>query len=158
MSINNESLKSALRKSLETGKYEPVDDDLSARIYGNDAVVIRNWTMEVVARHTGGSIEFAASELIAQVQAEDDDFNLAGIHTFDDLLRHLQRGNRFCELITYRDGTKQLDTVLRADDHYIYWHNYGSSAHRATPRDMEFIVTKIFRMSLPKFLRRYVWA
>ena len=88
----------------------------------------------------------------------DEDFNLAGIETYADLLRWLQGGTRFGEVSTYRDGTKNLRIVLRADEHYIYWRNFGSSANRATPKDMEFVITRIFGTTLPKFLHTYVWA
>lgn len=88
----------------------------------------------------------------------DMNFNLAGIYTFDDLLKALQRGRRFCEVVTYRDGTKNLKTVLSADEEYIYWNNFGSSANEATPHGMEYVVTQIFENDLPTFLRRYVWA
>lgn len=88
----------------------------------------------------------------------DEDFNLAGIYTYGDLLGYLQRGHRFCEVMTYRDGTKNLKTVLSADDRYIHWHYYGSSANSATAKDMKFVITKIFDTTLPEFLRKFVWA
>lgn len=88
----------------------------------------------------------------------EDDFNLAGIYNYQDLLRHLQDGLRFARTITYRDGTTNLWYVLRADDRYIYWNNYGSSAQSATAKDMKFVIERIFNMDLPTFLRAFVWV
>ena len=90
--------------------------------------------------------------------AYEEDFNLAGIYTYGDLLRHMQQGLRFCELTTYRDGTKNLWQVLSADGRYIYWRNYGSSANSATAKDMKFVVERIFKTTLPEFLRKYIWV
>ena len=90
--------------------------------------------------------------------SHEEDYNLAGIYTYDDLLQHMQNGLRFCELTTYRDDTKHLWEVLRADERYIYWRNYGSSANSATAKDMEFVIERIFETTLPEFLRKYIWV
>ena len=89
---------------------------------------------------------------------ESKDFNIAGVYTYADLLRELQSGIRFCEVTTYRDGTKNLHTVCSADANLIRWNHYGSSANEATPHDMQFVVEVIFKMSLSEFTRAFVWA
>ena len=86
------------------------------------------------------------------------EFNLMGIKSYGDLLRALQRGARLCAVETYRDGTQHLNEVVWADDRYIRWHHYGSSANKATARDMEFVVTGIFKTDLDGFVRQFVWA
>ena len=86
------------------------------------------------------------------------EFNLRGVHSYGELLKALQDGAKLCEVDEYRDGTKNLSVVVYADSNYIYWRYFGSSANRATARDMEFVVTRIFRMSFDQFIRHYVWA
>ena len=86
------------------------------------------------------------------------EFNLMGIHSYADLLRALQRGHKLCRVMELRDGTKCLDVKVSADAQYIRWNNYGSSANRATAREMEFVVTRIFQMTLNEFIRAFVWA
>lgn len=88
----------------------------------------------------------------------NNDFNLAGVYTYADLLRELQSGIRFCEVMTYRDGTKNLHTICSADADLIRWNHYGSSANEATPYDMQFVVEVIFKMTLPEFIRAFIWA
>ena len=85
-------------------------------------------------------------------------FNIYGIEDYNDLLKALQNGVRFCRVMEYRDGTKHLYTVLTADANLIRWNNYGSSANKATARNMEFVITRIFKMTLDEFIRAYVWA
>jgi len=85
-------------------------------------------------------------------------FNLYGIENYGDMLKALQDGARFGRVMEYRDGTKHLETVLSADDSFIRWNCYGSSANKATARDMEFVITRIFKMDLDSFIRAYVWA
>ena len=88
----------------------------------------------------------------------EDDYNIAGVYTYADLLAAMQRGWKFCEVETYRDGTKNLFTVCSADRFYIRWNRYGSSAHRATVKEMQFVVEVIFKMTLPEFIRAFVWV
>ena len=85
-----------------------------------------------------------------------NDFNLMGIYTYEDLLKYLQSGNRFGYVFTYRDGTKGIHVVLRADNRYIYWSNYGSSANKATTKGMEFVIETIFHTDVANFIRKYV--
>lgn len=87
-----------------------------------------------------------------------ENYNLAGIYTYGALLEHLQAGMKFASVTTYRDGTKQLDTVLSADNRLIRWHHYGSSANHATPDQLKFVIEQLFKMTLPEFLRAYVWV
>lgn len=87
-----------------------------------------------------------------------EDFNLAGVYTYDDLLDALKQGWRFGKVVTYRDGTQNLHTVLRADDRCIYWNHCGSSANEATAKGMQFVIEKIFRMTLPEFIRAFIWV
>lgn len=86
------------------------------------------------------------------------EFNLLGIHSYSDLLNALQSGWKLCSVEEYRDGTKGLNTRVSADAHYIRWNNFGSSANKATARDMEFVVTQIFETNLDEFIRRFIWA
>lgn len=88
----------------------------------------------------------------------EDDYNIAGVYTYADLLAAMQRGWKFCEVVTYRDGTKNLHTVCSADAHLIRWNHYGSSANEATAKDMQFVVEVIFKMTLPEFIRAFVWV
>lgn len=89
---------------------------------------------------------------------EAKEYNLAGIRNSADLLQWLQNGHRFCSLSTYRDGTKNLDTVIRADSRYIYWKHYGESANAATAKELDWIITVIFKTDLDGFIRRFVWV
>lgn len=88
----------------------------------------------------------------------EDDYNIAGVYTYADLLAAMQRGWKFCTVSTYRDGTKNLHTVCSADAHLIRWNHYGSSANEATAKDMQFVVEVIFKMTLPEFIRAFVWV
>ena len=85
------------------------------------------------------------------------EFNIIGIYNYADLLENLQRGYRLCSVEEYRDGTKGLQTRVHADECYIYWNHYGSSANLATAREMEFVVTQIFQTTLEEFIRKFVW-
>ena len=85
-------------------------------------------------------------------------FNLYGIENYSDLLEALQNGAKLCKVMEMRDGTKTLHPVLSADNKYIRWNCYGSSANEATPRGMEFVVTRIFKTDLDSIIRAYVWA
>lgn len=87
-----------------------------------------------------------------------EDFNLAGVYTYDDLLDALKRGWKFGKVVTYHDGTQNLHTVLKADDKYIYWNYYGSSANDATTEGMQFVIEHIFKTTLPEFIRAFIWA
>lgn len=87
-----------------------------------------------------------------------EDFNIAGVYTYEDLLKAMQRGWKFCEVTTYYDGTKNLHTVCSADAHLIRWNHYGSSANSANAKEMQFVVEVIFRMTLPEFIRAFVWV
>lgn len=87
-----------------------------------------------------------------------EDFNIAGVYTYEDLLKAMQRGWKFCEVTTYYDGTKNLHTVCSADAHLIRWNHYGSSANEATAKGMQFVIEKIFSMTLPEFIRAFVWV
>ena len=89
---------------------------------------------------------------------KENEFNLSGIYSYKDLLDRLNGGLRFGEVMEYRDGTKNIHIVLRADERYIYWHHYGSSANSTTERDMKFVIEQIFRMDLPTFIRKYVFC
>lgn len=42
-----------------------------------------------------------------------------------------------------------------ADDTYIYWWNYGSSANRNTLRDLNFVIGIIFGMTPEEFCKTY---
>ena len=86
------------------------------------------------------------------------EFNLLGIRTYGDLLENLQAGFRLCTVEEYRDGTKGLKTNVYANERFIYWNYFGSSAQPATEQDMEFVVTQIFQTTLDKFIRRFVWV
>lgn len=88
----------------------------------------------------------------------EDDYNIAGVYTYADLLAAMQRGWKFCEVVTYRDGTKNLHTVCSANAHYIHWNHYGSSANSATAKEMQFVIEVIFEMTLPEFIRAFVWV
>lgn len=87
-----------------------------------------------------------------------ENYNLAGIYTYTSLLEHMQAGMRFASVTTYRDGTQGLHTVLSADARLIRWNHYGSSANHATPQQLKFVIETLFKMSLPEFLRAYVWV
>lgn len=80
------------------------------------------------------------------------------IETYEDLLNALQRGWKLCSILTFDDGTQHLYTKLCADARYIYWHHFGSSADLATARDMEFVVTVIFGMTLEEITTKYIWV
>ena len=86
------------------------------------------------------------------------EFNLRGVNSYGELLKALQDGAKMCEIVEYRDSTKNLSTVIYADANYIYWRHYGASANRATARNMEFVITRIFKMTFDEFIRHYVWA
>lgn len=92
-----------------------------------------------------------------EIKITQDDYNLAGIYTYADLLKWMQGGLKFGTVSTYRDGTKGIDTVLSADSRLIRWNHYGSSANSATPKSMQFVIEQIFRMTLPQFIRAFVW-
>ena len=46
----------------------------------------------------------------------------------------------------YYDNRKKL----------FFWHNYGSSANKATIKDLAFIITVIFNMTPPEFEKRFL--
>lgn len=98
------------------------------------------------------------ADTMREVVAGEDPYNIQGIHTPADILACLQAGHQWGEVETYRDGTLQFRAVVRADNRYIYWHRYGSSAEEATPRGMEFVLTHIFKMSTAEFIRAFVFV
>lgn len=93
-----------------------------------------------------------------EIKITQDDYNIAGIYTYADLLKRMQSGLKFGTVSTYRDGTQQYNAVLSADAHYIRWNRYGSSAHRANVKELQFIIETVFEMTLPQFIRAFVWA
>lgn len=95
-------------------------------------------------------------EVIENGEMELQEFNLLGIYTYADLLSYLQKGYRAYVVRTHWDGTKYLDDVCHADSRYIYWNAFGSSANRATAKDMQFVVEKIFRTTLDEFIRYFI--
>ena len=87
----------------------------------------------------------------------EEKFNLLGIYTYADLLENMRRGLKFGKLEEYRDGTKTISTRLQVKNGLIYWCNFGSSANAATARDMEFVITRIFKTTLDEFIRSFIW-
>ena len=166
--MNKANLRSALATSVATGRYETVDQIYSARLQYDgknaNAMVIDHGSLQLAHKVEAYKvalddelIDLFTNEILAHTAVYDaDDFNLMGIHTYEDLLKYLQRGNRFGYVFTYRDGTKGIHVVLRADKRYIYWNNYGSSANKATAKDMKFVIETIFHTDVANFIRKYV--
>lgn len=98
------------------------------------------------------------ADTMREIVAGEDPYNIQGIHTPADILARLQSGHTWGRVETYRDGTLQYCAVVRADNRYIYWNHYGSSAEPATPQGMEFVLTHIFKMSPAEFIRSFVFV
>lgn len=97
------------------------------------------------------------ADTMREIVAGEDPYNIQGIHSAADILACLQAGHQWGEVETYRDGTLQFHTVVRADSRYIYWNHYGSSAEPATPQGMKFILS-LFKMSPAEFIRSFVFV
>lgn len=48
-----------------------------------------------------------------------------------------------------------FDVVLSANQQYIYWRHFGSSANKNTVEDLEWILENIFKLSPEKFIEKY---
>lgn len=98
------------------------------------------------------------ADTMREVVAGEDPYNVSGIHTAADILARLQAGHTWGEVETYCDGTLHFEAVVRADNRYIYWNHYGSSAEEATLQGMEFVLTHIFKMTPAEFIRAFVFV
>ena len=48
-----------------------------------------------------------------------------------------------------------FDTVLSANEQYIYWQHFGSSANKNTIESLAWILKNIFKLSPEKFIKEY---
>lgn len=165
--FDKHALRTALIQSRITDTYMTVDESHSARLqYDGEwvtAMVIDHDTLQLKARAdrrgslTHELLSSVVDEILEKTAKYDvDDYNIMGIHTYGDLLRKLQGGLKFGYVSTMRDGTKDINTVLSADEHYIRWHHYGSSANQATAKDMKWVIETIFKTDLANFIREYI--
>ena len=68
---------------------------------------------------------------------------------------NLLKGEAFGRIEKHRMGGTYFWDVLSADNQYIYWRNYGSSANRLSVKNLEWILKNIFRMTPEEFLFEY---
>ena len=67
----------------------------------------------------------------------------------------LKTGDSFGKIDEHRDGGTYFWTVLSANEYYIYWNHYGSSANKISLQNLKWILTEIFKTSPEQFLYDY---
>ena len=67
----------------------------------------------------------------------------------------LLAGEEFGTIDQHRLGGTYFWTVLSADNTYIRWCHYGSSANKTSLKNLKWILTEIFRMTPEQFLFEY---
>jgi len=79
-----------------------------------------------------------------------------------ELAHNLRSGVRYCELLPKVCVQEDIwSTVLcygygnNSGGPYWFWRNYGSSAVNATLEELNFIITKIFGMTVGEFKKKY---
>lgn len=81
-----------------------------------------------------------------------------------DIMRDLKDGYSFgkdCTWSYYRNAPLDYPyfgtaLFLSADRKYIHWQHFGSSANKATLKDLLWIITVIFETTPSGFLREYI--
>lgn len=162
--INKKNLEAALVRSIDSGMHETVSDVYSARIRSNgdifEALLIDHNKLKLKARvdiYSPTITHDVLTKVVDEIAEKMDySYNLMGIYTYEDLLKHLLGGWKFGYVMDYRDGTKGINVVLSADRHYIHWTNYGSSANKATAKDLKWVIEQIFESNIPEFIRKYI--
>lgn len=48
-----------------------------------------------------------------------------------------------------------FDTVLSANEQYIFWRHFGSSANKNTIGNLEWILENIFKLTPEEFIEKY---
>ena len=48
-----------------------------------------------------------------------------------------------------------FDTVLSANEQYIYWQHFGSSANKNTMESLAWILKNIFKLTPEEFIEKY---
>ena len=64
----------------------------------------------------------------------------------------LLNGVVFGKIDKHRQGGTYFWNVLSADNMYIYWRHYGSSANKTSLQNLKWILTEIFKMTPEQFL------
>lgn len=67
----------------------------------------------------------------------------------------LLAGESFGKIDEFRLGGTYFWDVLSADETYIYWRHYGSSANKTSLTNLKWIMTNIFKMTPEQFLVNY---
>lgn len=71
------------------------------------------------------------------------------------IFQKLLEGEVFGKIDKHRQGGTYFWDVLSADNEYIYWRNYGSSANKLSLQNLKWILTEIFKMTPEQFLYNY---
>lgn len=68
----------------------------------------------------------------------------------------LRAGEIFGKISEHNQGGTYFWDVLSADNEYIYWRHYGSSANKLSLQNLNWILTTIFESTPEQFLFDYV--
>jgi len=73
------------------------------------------------------------------------------------IFKELKRGEQFGNIMEHRLGGTFFWTVLSMspDGMYIRWTDYGSSANKATLKELKWILSEIFKTTPEEFLLKH---
>lgn len=71
-----------------------------------------------------------------------------------EIMDNIKAGKKYC---TWYENMRfpMYSTNLSYGNGLISWTHYGSSANKATLKDLHFVITKLFRMTEEEFVNRF---